>query len=144
VATWTKVLPASDAQHPPSPGSNPLGNVRLTQAGHGKINWLTWFRHELFGPAKWEGVKDRNGNDVEIAWVPFVVTIGGKSHGVIELQVDHAVHRESGQHNHATVLHWGRLGPVLRRTDYTGHVLTLQRLSEGTYRLDISPGSGDQ
>ncbi len=138
VATWTKVLPASDAQHPPSAGSNPLGNARLTQAGH-RIPWLTWFREDLFGPAKWTKGKDRHGNDVETAMVPFAVTIAGKSHGTVELQVDHASHRESEQHNHATVLHWDSLGPVLRATDYTGRILTLQRMSDGSYRLDIAP-----
>jgi hypothetical protein len=136
-ATWTKVLSASDAQHPPSSGSNPLGNVRLTQAGH-RIDWLVWFRRDLFGPAKWTLGKDSRGNSTETAMVPFAVTIAGKSHGAIELQVDHAPHRESAQHNHATVLHWDTLGPVLRATDYSGHVLTLQRLSDGSYRLDIS------
>lgn len=138
VATWTKVLPASDAQHPPSAGSNPLGNVRLTKAGHA-IDWLTWFRHDLFGPAKWKKGKDRNNNDVETAAVVFDVTIAGKSQGLISLRVDHAPHRESKQANHATVLHWGPLGPLLRATDYTGYVLTLQRMSDGSYRLDISP-----
>ncbi|HEV7563735.1 MAG TPA: phospholipase D family protein [Solirubrobacterales bacterium] len=137
VASWTKVLPASDAQHPPSAGSNPLGNARLTQAGH-RIPWLTWFREDLFGPAKWVVGKDRHGNDIETAMVPFAVTIAGKSHGTVALQVDHASHRESEQHNHATVLHWDSLGPVLRATDYTDHVLTLQRMSNGSYRLDIS------
>ena len=138
VASWTKVLPPSDAQHPPSPRSNPLGNVRLTKAKH-DIDWLTWFRHQLFGPEEWTTVEDREGNDVEIAWVPFAVTIDGRSHGVVALQVDHAVHRESDQHNHATVLHWGSLGLVLRKTDYSDYVLTLQRMSDGSYRLDISP-----
>lgn len=138
VASWTKVLPASDAQHPPSPRSNPLGNMRLTKADH-EIDWLTWFRHDLFGPAEWSTVEDRKGNEVEIAWVPFAVTIDGRSHGLVSLQVDHAAHRESGQHNHATVLHWGSLGLVLRKTNYTGYVLTLQRMSDGTYRLEISP-----
>lgn len=138
VASWTKVLTASDAQHPPNPASNPLGNVRLTKAKH-PIPWLTWFRRDLFGPARWRKRKDRNGKTIEIATVRFAVTIAGKSYGAVELVVDHAPHRESGQANHATVLHWGPLGSVLRSSDYSDHVLTLQRMSDGSYRLDIAP-----
>ncbi|HET7121746.1 MAG TPA: phospholipase D family protein [Solirubrobacterales bacterium] len=135
--SWTKVLPASDAQHPPSRASNPLGNMRLTQAEH-PIDQLTWFRRELFGDADWRQEKDTRGNLIEVAQIPFAVTIDGRSHGTVELRLTHADHRESSQHNHATVLHWGPLGKVLRRTDYTGRLLTLQRMSDQSYRLDIS------
>ena len=72
--------------------------------------------------------------------MPFVVTIAGKAHGVIDLTVDYGAFRESDQGNHVVVLHWGEsLGAVLRGTNYAGHVLTLERLSDGTYRLDIAP-----
>jgi len=54
------------------------------------------------------------------------------------LKVDHAPHRESGQSNHASVLHWGPLAPVLRETNYSGYTLTLERLADDSYRLDIS------
>lgn len=137
VKTWTKRLTASDAQHPPSPGSNPLGNMRLTKAGH-DIPWLTWFRHELFGAQTWVVEHDRKENQIEVATVPFEVTVDGHSHGTLPLEVDHAPHRESGQSNHATVLHWGILAPVLLETDYTKWMLTIQRMSDGSYRLDIS------
>jgi len=137
VARWTKVLPASDAQHPPSPNSNPLGNMRLTKAGH-QIEWLTWFRHELFGPAAWHDETDRKGNPIEVAEIPFAVTIAGEPLGVRTLKVDHAPHRESGQSNHASVLHWGPLAPVLRETNYSDYTLTLERLADDSYRLDIS------
>jgi hypothetical protein len=137
VARWTKVLPASDAQHPPSPNSNPLGNMRLTKAGH-QIDWLTWFRHELFGPAAWQNETDRKGNPIEVAEIPFAVTIAGESLGVLTLRVDHAPHRESGQSNHASVLHWGPLAPILRETNYSDYTLTLERLVDDSYRLEIS------
>lgn len=135
--TWSKRLTASDAQHPPSPSSNPLGNMRLTQAGH-DIPWLTWFRHELFGTQTWAIERDRKGNQIEVATVPFEVTIDGRWRGTLPLNVDHAPHRESGQSNHATVLHWGVLAPILYETDYTKWMLTIQRMSDGSYRLDIS------
>lgn len=136
--TWTKVLPASDAQHPPSEKSNPLGNMRLTRSTH-DIPWLTWFRHEMFGGEDWVEGRDRKRNPKETATVPFRVTIDGESHGLIDLEVDHASHREEEQLNHATVLHWGELAPVLRATDYTGCTVTIDRMSDGSYRLDISP-----
>lgn len=137
VETWTKRLTASDAQHPPSPRSNPLGNMRLTKAGH-DIPWLTWFRYELFGAQTWVVERDREENQIEVATVPFEVTVDGRSHGTLPLNVDHAPHRESGQSNHATVLHWGILAPVLYETNYTKRTLTIQRMSDGSYRLDIS------
>ncbi len=136
--SWTKRLPATDAQQPPSPKSNPVGNLRLTKAGN-PIDWRTWFREDMFGAASWFPGEDSKGNPIETATVQFLVTITGQSHGTVGLRVDHAPHRESGQHNHATVLHWGPLMPVLRATDYTGHTVTLRRMSDGAYRLDISP-----
>ena len=137
-ATWTKRLRKTDAQHPPSAKSNPVGSARLTKARH-KISSLTWFREELFGPAAWSAGRDSKDNPIETATVSFLVSIDGQSHGLVDLKVDHAPHRVSDQDNHATVLHWGDLSPLLRDTDYTGHTLTLQRMSDGSYRLDISP-----
>jgi hypothetical protein len=141
VATWTKELSPSDAQHPPSKGSKPshaIGNVRLVEAGN-PIDWRVWFRHDLFAAATWNEKRDRNRNKLEVAVVTFDVTIDGKSFGRVDLRVDHAPHRESGQDNHATILHWDSLSPLLRKKNYTGYVLTLQRMSDGSYRLDVSP-----
>lgn len=50
----------------------------------------------------------------------------------------HAPHRESRQSNHTTVLRWGPLLGTMRATDYTGAALTLERMSDGTFRLDVS------
>jgi len=136
VASWSKVLPRGDAQHTRA-GTNPTGNLRLTQARH-DIDQTTWFRHQLFGPEPWTATTDGRGNPRETVTVPFHVTVRGSSLGVVSLRVDHAPHRESGQHNHTTVVHWGPLLPVLRATDYTGDTVTLARLSDGSYRLDVS------
>jgi len=38
--------------HPPTLGSNPTGNLKLTQAGH-NIDWRTYFRYEMFGDLDW-------------------------------------------------------------------------------------------
>lgn len=132
---WSKVLPAGDAQHPPS--GNPTGNLRLTKAGH-DIDWLTWFRTDLFRPAAWRTATDVNGNAIERATIPFDVTINGLALGTKELEVTHAPHRESGQSNHTTVLRWGPLLGVLQEQDYTRFTVSLERMSNGSYRLDIS------
>lgn len=141
VASWTKELSPSDAQHPPSRGSKSshvIGNVRLVEAGN-PIDWRIWFRRDFFPGVSWRKARDSRKNRIEVATVTFDVTIDGKSYGRVDLRVDHAPHRESGQSNHATILHWDALSPILRKTDYTGYVLTLQRMSDGTFRLDISP-----
>lgn len=135
--TWRKRLPASDAQHQQG---NITGNVRLTQASefNGPIPFLIYFRYDFFGTEAWRPDRDRNNNVIQVASVPFDVVIVGVSHGTVELDVDHAPHRESEQHNHATVLHWGPLAPLMRETDYTNRILELARLSDGSYRLKIT------
>jgi len=138
VATWTKVLPRGDAQQQKSPQTNITGNVRLTQAGH-DIQWTTWFRDTLFEPASWRTDQDVNGHDIERAVIPFQVTIDGVLLGTHELEVTHAPHRESRQKNHTTVLRWGPLSETMRATDYTDWTLTLERMSDNSYRLDVSP-----
>ena len=138
VATWSKVLPAGDAQQQPNPATNPTGNLRLTQAGH-QIDWRTYFRQTLFASAAWTPGTDSHGNAIESAVVPILVTVNGTSLGVLTFNISHAKHRESGQSNHTTVLHWGPLMSALRTTDYTGYTVTLSRLNDGTYTLDISP-----
>jgi PLD-like domain len=137
VAAWSKVLPRGDAQQQQSAGTNPTGNVRLTQAGH-EINWRNWFRRTLFATASWQSALDTKGNEIERTAIPFEVTIAGVNLGSVELDVTHAPHREAGQANHTTVLHWGSLMSAMRAADYTGFTLTLERMSDGTYRLDVS------
>lgn len=137
LAAWSKVLPRGDAQQQQSPGTNPTGNVRLTQAGH-EINWRNWFRRTLFATASWHSALDTKGNEIERTAIPFEVTIAGVNLGSVELDVTHAPHREAGQANHTTVLHWGSLMSAMRAADYTGFTLTLERMSDGTYRLDVS------
>jgi hypothetical protein len=138
-ATWSKTLSRADAQQPEDPAkTNPTGVLRLAKAGN-PIDWRTWFRQELFGPANWVASEDSRRNPIETARVPFAVVIGGTSHGVVDLRVDHAPHREADQDNVLTILHWGgTLGPILRSTPVHGRVVTLSRLSNGKYELTIS------
>lgn len=136
-ASWSKVLPRGDAQQV-APGTNPTGNLRLTKAKH-DIDWTRWFRDDLFGSAAWRKGSDVGGKPIEVADIPFAVTIAGVALGQITLQITHAAHRESGQHNHTTVLRWGPLLPTVRATDYTKYTVTLARLTDGSFALDVSP-----
>lgn len=98
VVAWSKELGHADAQQPISPHTNPIGNLRLTRSGH-DIEHRTWFRQVLFGPPAWADAQDSQGNDIEEAVVPVLVTIGGVDLGTIDLRVSHAPHREAGQGN---------------------------------------------
>ncbi|HEX4806850.1 MAG TPA: phospholipase D family protein [Conexibacter sp.] len=138
VARWTKILAPTDAQRPPKSGSNPTGNLRLVRARQ-PIDQTTWFRHELFARCDWQPRLDRRGNPIEVATVAMDVVVRGVALGALDITVDHAAHRESGQDNHTTVLHWGPvLGPMLRAADLTGATLAIVRLVDGTFRLTIS------
>lgn len=135
---WNKVLPRGDAQQQTNPSTNVTGNIRLTKAGH-DINWRTWFRDDLFAaPAVWSPAVDSGGQPIETADIPMDVTIGGVSQGQMTFHVSHAPHRESGQANHTTVLHWGPLMQTLTANDHTGDVVTISRLNGGGFVLTIA------
>jgi hypothetical protein len=132
---WFRPLDATAAQRPPSPGSSPTGNIRLTQAGHG-IDQTSYFRTELFGSAAWTGVPEARGLR-ETAAVDMEVVIDGRSLGARRFTVSHAAWREAGQGNVTTVLHTGAIADELRDSDYSGRVLTLEELKAGEFRLTI-------
>jgi hypothetical protein len=114
--------------------------VRLTKArkyNTQDVPQATWFREDFFGNANWAQATDSRGNPIEVAPVTFDVTIAGIHHGLITMDVDHGPHRISDQGNHATILHWGELEALLRQTDYTGRMLEISRMSDGSYRLEI-------
>ncbi|MGH2758198.1 MAG: hypothetical protein ACRDKJ_01400 [Actinomycetota bacterium] len=135
IRRWTKRLAKSDAQQPTA-GSNPTGNLRLTKAGHA-INWRTFFRDQLFAPVNWHSTTDTAGNAIEVADVDFEVEFDGVAKGARTLRVDHAPHRESGQANHVTVLHWDDLITELQRQSFVGYYVVIERLSDDSYRLRI-------
>ncbi len=136
---WTKEMSPSDAQQGSgSATTKPTGLLRLTQESH-EIDPQTWFRRTLFRtPVAWRNSIDRRGNPIEVAEVEFEVHIKGVTRGTFVLKVDHAPHREALQRNIPTILHWGSdLGKELRRTDYSGQMLTVERLDGGRYLLTI-------
>jgi hypothetical protein len=134
---WNKKMNRSDAQQV-SEGSNPTGLLRLSESDH-KIDHRTWFRQTMFrAPVVWKESVDRRGNLIELADVPFEVSISGVDRGTFTLSVDHGPHREAQQGNVPTIIHWGReLAAVLRAHDFSGRMLTLERIDGGTYRLVI-------
>ncbi|MGQ0824221.1 MAG: phospholipase D family protein [Actinomycetota bacterium] len=137
VKRWFKRLASSDAQHPPGGQSNVTGVLRLVQAGH-PIDQTSYFRQDFFAPLPWAATPKPRGL-FEQTVVPFAVRLNGADAGMHNLRVDDAAYREAGQGNHTSVLHWDGLGPTLAATDYTGNFVVLERLADGTYRLEITP-----
>lgn len=134
---WFKKLSASDARHPPSATSHVTGVLRLVQAGH-QINQTNYFRADFFANRPWTGTPRPRGLFEETT-VPFRVVVNGIDHGVRTLRVDHAPWREAGQGNHTTVLHWDDVAAILDATDHTGDYVILERLTDGSFRLEITP-----
>ena len=62
----------------------------------------------------------------------------GVDRGVHTLEISHAPHREEGQNNIPTVLHWGTVEPLLAATNHTGRNVIIERLGDGTFRLEIT------
>lgn len=134
---WFKKLSASDARHPPSATSHVTGVLRLVQAGH-PINQTDYFRADFFADRPWTGTTRPRGLFEETT-VPFHVVVSGVDYGIRTLRVDHAPWREAAQGNHTTVLHWDDVAAILDATDHTGHHVILERLTDGSFRLEITP-----
>lgn len=135
---WFKKLSYSDAQQPKTQRSNITGNLKLGMARHA-IDHKVYFRDEFFGDAQWESTPQSRGVQ-ERATISFHVTIGDTSHGIQELTVDHASYRVAGQSNVPTWLHWNSyMGRYLRTHSHVGEFITIEVLSDGTYRLTIKP-----
>ncbi len=135
VLRWCKKLSASDALQTGA-GTNPTGKLRLGQAGH-NIDQNTWFRQQLFGGQNWTTVA-RGAKNYEEAHVAFNVRFPRRNFDRQNLLVDHAAHREAGQHNIVTVLSWGpTLGRWLRDHSQTGKWVIIELDDRGEYWLRI-------
>ena len=136
VERWSKQLTNSDAQSPNKGGSNPTGNMRLTQAGY-KIDQTTYFRSSFFGNQAWTV---RPGTAIVEARPSFEVKVDGAGLGSHQLRVSHDPSRVAAQNNAPTFLHWGDIvGARLKAKNYAGHYILLEKLSDGNYRLTITP-----
>ena len=136
VKRWFKKLPNSDAQQPQT--GNATGALRLTMSKH-PIDWRTYFRQTFFSDQNWQNTVSQHGETLDYANVDFDVVINGASIGAKTLRIDHAPHREQGQSNVPTDLKWGVLSSNLLANDFTGSYVVLERLSNGAYRLEITP-----
>jgi hypothetical protein len=133
---WFRGIDDTAAQHPPK--GNPTHNLRLTLGKPRQpINKYTWHRHEMFGNLAWTP-EVRDGEQVEVAQGQFRVIEMGVDRGMHTLEISHAPHREEGQNNIPTVLHWKTVEPLLAATNYSGRNVIIERLADGTFRLEIT------
>jgi hypothetical protein len=142
VKRWYKLLHRSDISRLGS-RSHPQGAMTLTQGpkmkGHGQhpIDQETYFRHDFFADAPWEVQPDGKR---EVAEITVRIVVFGQSLGSYDLQLRHSPELVSNQGNRATLLHWRpELSEYLRGVrNHDGDVVTIEKLSDGSYRLTIA------
>jgi HKD family nuclease len=139
VKRWTKELTHSDAQQKKTAATKVTGNLKLTEAGHPIIH-TTYFRNEFFGPLAWSGQEKPNGV-LETATVTVELIVNGVSQGTFDMVVDHADYRISDQSNVPTWLKWKTASAYMKTHDHVGDWVSLERLSDGTYRVQIAPAA---
>jgi hypothetical protein len=132
VHRWFKKLPPSDAQQLDPEHSSYSAAVTLVQADH-PIKAGTYFRDDFFGEVVWSN----NVGEKAEATVEFEVSIKGRANSSETLTLVHDPRFESDQGNRTTLLRWGPLNEYLRGQDLSGEYLTLEALSDGSYRLFI-------
>ena len=136
VLRWSKRLSASDVNK----NARHIRNLMsLTKAK--LIDDLDYFRNVFFSDADWQSTTIR-GHSAEIARVRFEVKLPSTRRQSYTLEIVHAPHRESGQHNYHTSIRWGPLGSMLHRKrglGFTGHWCVLEKRDTGEYNLTISP-----
>ena len=133
---WFKKLDASSAQRPPKGGTNVTGVLRLTKSVF-PIDQTTYFRNELFNKASWKQTLVRR-RPAELAVVAAELRIDGRYLGRHRFQLTYAKHREAGQRNVTTVLHWGdAVGAILRGESRVGWWVVIEALSDGSFGLAI-------
>ncbi len=135
VKRWFKLLDGTAAQQPPSPNTNPTGNLRLSQEDF-SIDHRTYFRRVFFGGLDWRP-SSRN-SEMEEAWVRMETIVAGDYLGAVNLRVSHLPSRVSNQGNVPTVLHWGDLGARMRENNYVGQYITLERAARDEFALTLA------
>jgi hypothetical protein len=130
VRRWFKQLPPSDAQQ--LPRSSHSAAVTLVREDH-PIKAGTYFRDEFFGEVVWSN----NAGEKAEASVEFEISIEGRESSREVLTLVHDPRFESDQGNRTTLLRWGPLNEYLRTHDLSYSYLTLEALSDGSYRLFI-------
>lgn len=117
------------------------GVLRLTQArfevGGPRIDWRTYFRHDLFASLTW--TVDPNDPGKEMATAKFSLVVQGVYVGDYDLKLSHKPAWEAGQGNYTTGVHWGDATPEIRRDALIGHTLKLYEptVSGNPYIIEI-------
>lgn len=132
---WFKELDGTAAQQPPSPNTNPTGNLRLSQESF-SIDHTTYFRAVFLGGVNWTPHAGTTG--MEEVWLSWDVVIAGDHLGAVDLRVSHYPKRIQGQGNVPTVLHWGNLSARMRANNYVGLTVTLERGARSRFHLTIA------
>jgi len=136
---WRRTkLPSSSVQSAGT-GTNPTGGLRLVQdkffyKGH-KIDHTKYFRDVVFGKAIWKEIKSTPF--VEVAVVPFNITIFGEYIGKFDLEIRHKPSGEAGQHNYTTSISWGESGIIIRDYDLAGKQLYMYASKRKAYVFNI-------
>ena len=136
IQRWYKEMSHSDAQQPKTPGSNVKGILTLSQARH-PITPASWFRSGFFGSLQWISTAVPQGAR-ETATLTAEVFVDESLRGTYRMEVDYQESRTSDQANVPTWLHWNEFGSYLRENDHVGDFVTLERLSDGHFRVTIS------
>jgi hypothetical protein len=140
ILVWRKKLPQSDALQV-SPGSNPVGGVRLTQAGFENpsghtINHTTYFR-SLFDDYDWESEGGRYA-DQEHTYISMRIFIRGKDYGIRNFEISHKPSGEAGQDNYTTIFRWGRsFSTIIKQSKLKGAIFSLYEASNSDTQFFI-------
>lgn len=135
VLTWFKKLSKTDAQQETTGGLVPY--LRLTKSSLKGEDFQSWFRNQFFnGVAFVPGVFGRE--HVEIAKIPFEVTVRDVNIGTETLTITHGGDREQSNNTPNTWLHWSsKLEHILQLNDFSARPVRITRDDHGAFHLDI-------
>lgn len=137
VKRWFKLLGSIDAQQGSSPNWHPSNTMTLVQAGH-PIEASTYFREEFFVDQNWVPEPTASGRPREVAEVQVEVFVEGQFAGDYTFKIRHTPEYEADQGNRTSELVWSEFRLHMRANDYRGKFATLERLSDGSSRLQLS------
>lgn len=136
VRRWYKRLPAADAQQ--LVGSSPSNTVTLVQFRH-PIQAATYFRDEFFRNETWTAAETRGrGQPREVATINCEVMVHGIHLGTEVFDVRYTPGYDADEANRTTELAWRDFGAYLREHNLTGAFATLEKTTDGQYRLTIA------
>ena len=137
VLRWSKKLSKSDvgknAKHPRNLMSLPTGRSPFAHAPD-------YLRKVFFAGADWLPA-NISKQPSEIAKIEFITKLPKGKTKKVTLEVVHAPHRESGQHNYRTSVRWGLLGGELQKArgiGYTGFWAVIEKHDTSEYSLTIT------